>query len=291
MSNTTIVEKDATKTRHDALAECELRIAKASKDTVESIRIIGRELIKIEEGELFEVMGKNDFQEYVEHCLKYDYRLARFCMRASPALELIKEQKLQLPYTQSQVVELIKIKEPETMLGLWQKILDYCDKEQATASYDMVRDAVEKQRTKTGDYQTRAVKPKPLPKGIEIDLDATLPNGAVVRGAVLSEDGEKALNRIRRLCGDQYADAVRAENPKVSERDLIAWSENENEMVKNLAYWIVIKRWTLKKAVQYEETAFDLETTVGELGDVARSRGGKAYAEIENLRITVEIAA
>jgi hypothetical protein len=33
-----------------------------------------------------------------------------------------------------------------------------------------------------------------------------------------------------------------------------------------------------------------MSTTVGELGDVARSRGGKAYAEIEDLKITVEIA-
>jgi hypothetical protein len=287
MSNTILVEKDATKNRHDALAECELKIARASTDTVESIRIIGKELLKIEKEELFECMGKNTFDEYVEHCLRIDYRLARSWMRASPILEALKSQKLQLPYSQSQVLELIKIKDMETMMGLWRRILDYCDKEQAVASYDMVRGAVEKERTKTGERLTRARKPSAPAPGIDIDLSQ--PNGEVVRESVWSEEGEKALNRIRRFCGNPIADAVNNGNPKVLERDLILWSQAEPDMIKNLAYWIVIKRWTYRKAVLFEETAFNMSTTVETLRDVAKSRGGRAYAEIEDVKITVEI--
>jgi hypothetical protein len=290
MSNTILVEKDA-KTRHDALAECELKIARASTDTVESIRIIGRELLKIEKEELFECMGKNDFREYVEHCLRIDYGLARTWMRASPVLEALKAQKLQLPYSQSQVLELIKIKDTETMTGLWRSILDYCDKEQAVASYDMVRQAVEAKRTKSGERQTRARKASPPAPGIEIDLGESQPNGEVVRESVWSEEGEKALNRIRRFCGDPIADAVNTGNPKVQERDLIAWSKADPEMVKNLAYWIVIKRWTYRKAVLFEETAFNMSTTVETLRDLAKSRGGRAFAAVEDVRITVEIAS
>jgi hypothetical protein len=289
MSNTILAEKDA-KTRHDALAECELKIARASTDTVESIRIIGKELLKIEKEQLFEVMGKNDFREYVEHCLRIDYGLARSWMRASPVLEALKGQKLQLPYSQSQVIELIKIKDTETMMGLWRRILDYCDKEQVSASYDMVRGAVEKERTKTGERLTRARKPSAPAPGITIDLGETQqPNGAVVRESVWSEEGEKALNRIRRFCGDPIADAVNVGNPKILERDLIAWSQAEPDMIKNLSYWIVIKRWTYRKAVLFEETAFNMSTTVETLRDVAKSRGGRAYAEIEDVKITVEV--
>ena len=276
------------KTRHEQLAEAERKIQQASRDTVQSIRIIGQELTKIEEEELYEVMGKNDFQEYVEFHLRLDYRMARAWMRASQALSLLDQQKLQLPYNQSQVLELTKLKTPEVLVGVWQKILDFCDREQKVVTYDMVRDAVAAQRTKANELVTRARKPAPAKKGIEIDLGD---NGAAKPASLWSEEGEKALNRIRRLCGDEIADAVDSKNPQVPERDLLKWAEQEAEMVKNLAYWIVHKRWTVRKALAYEENAVNESTTVRELIDFASSRGGRASVQFEEARITIEIAA
>src|ERR1700757_4211522 len=140
MSNST---KEIAKTRHEQLADAERKIHQASRDTVESIRIIGAELTKIEEQELYEVMGKNDFEEYVTICLRLDYQLARAWMRASSALALIDEQKLQLPYNQSQVLKLTKLKTPEVLVGVWQKILDFCDREKKVVTYELVREAVQ----------------------------------------------------------------------------------------------------------------------------------------------------
>lgn len=282
------------KSRHDQLLDAERRIQQASRDTVESIRIIGQELTKIEEEELYEVMGRNDFQEYVEEHLKLDYRMARAWMRASQALSLLDKEKLQLPYNQSQVLELTKLKTPAVLVGVWQKILDFCDREKKVVTFDLVQKAVAAQRTKTNEYVTRArtKAPPAKAKGIDVDLSADS-NGAVTKApaSTLSEDGEKALNRIRRLCGDEIADTIRAENPKIQERDLIKWSEQEADMVKNLAYWIIHKRWTLRKALAYEENSINESTTVLELVDLARSRGGRAYVEFEDARLTIEIAA
>lgn len=287
MSN--VISKEQ-KTRHEQLAESERRIQQATRDTVESIRIIGAELTRIEDEELYEVLGRNDFQEYVEIHLKFDYRMARAWMRASQALGLLHQQKLQLPYNQSQVLELAKLKEPEVLVGVWKKILDFCDKENKVPTFELVRDTVEAQRKKTNEFQTRArfktTTTKPV-KGIEIDLGDV--NGAEAKpSSTLTEDGEKALNRIRRLCGDDIADAIREHNPKVPEKDLITWAQQDVEVVKTLAYWIVIKRWSLKKALAYDESV-DAETTVEKLIDLARSRGGRVSVQLEEARITIEI--
>lgn len=285
MSNAKTVEKS----RHDQLLDAEQKIQQASRDTVESIRIIGNELTRIEENELYEVLGKNDFQEYVEVCLRLDYRMARAWMRAATALTLLDKEKLQLPYNQSQVLELTKLKSPEMLVGVWRKILDFCDEKKKVVTFELVKDAVAAQRTKTNEYVTRArvTTPKPA-KGIDIDLGD---NGTEAPTSTFTEDGEKALNRIRRLCGDEIADAIRAENPKVQERDIIKWAEQDTEMVKTLAYWIVQKRWTLRKAMAYEESAINESTTVQELVDLARSRGGRAQVEFDDARLTVEIMA
>lgn len=288
MSN--VIAKEQ-KTRHEQLAEAERKIAQASRDTVESIRIIGQELTRIEDEELYEVMGKNDFQEYVEVCLKLDYRMARAWMRASQALSLLNQEKLQLPYNQSQVLELAKLKTPEVLVGVWQKILDFCDKERKVPTFDLVRDAVEAQRKKTDEFKTRArfkISPAKPAKGIEIDLGDV--NGAEAKSPTSpwSEKGEQALNRIRRLCGNDIADAVNQGNPKVAERDLIHWAEQETETVKTLAYWIVFKGWSLKKALAYDESV-DAQTTVEKLIDLAKSRGGRVSIQLEEARVTVEI--
>jgi hypothetical protein len=277
------------KTRHEQLADAERRIQQASRDTVDSIRIIGHELTRIEEEQLFEVMGRNDFQEYVEVHLRLDYRMARAWMRASDALAILDEQKLQLPYNQSQVLELSKLTKPEILVGVWQKILDFCDRENRQLTFDVVRTAVEAQRKKANQFRTRArfKAPEPVKKGIDIDLSDV--NGAEeIKKSPWSEDGERALNRIRRLCGNDIADAINEGNPKVPEKDLLKWAEQEAESVKTLAYWIVIKGWTLRKALAYDE-AIDAGTTVEKLIDLARSRGGRVNVQFEDARITIEI--
>lgn len=280
----------AEKTRHEELAEAERRIQQASRDTVESIRIIGEELTRIEDEELFEVMGRNTFQEYVEHHLRLDYRMARAWMRASQALAILNKEKLQLPYNQSQVLELTKLKTPEVLVGVWQKILDFCESNKKVVTFDLVQRTVEAHRKKANEFQTRARAKKEQPaKGLDIDIgDINGAEEAAIKKPRWSENGELALNRIRRLCGASVADAIDDGNPKVPEKDLIKWSEEEAEQVKSLAYWIVIKGWTLRKALAYDESV-DAQTTVEKLIDLARSRGGRVNVQFEDARLTIEI--
>jgi hypothetical protein len=50
----------------------------------------------------------------------------------------------------------------------------------------------------------------------------------------------------------------------------------------------VIKGWTLRKALSYDES-IDAETSVAKLIDLARSRGGRVNVQFEDARITIEI--
>jgi hypothetical protein len=289
MKKILVQENAVQQSRHDALAQAELKIKKASADTLDSIRIIGRELIGIEEDNLWEIEGYDDFKTYVEIHLHFSWDLAKRWMRVSQAFDLLDQAKLQLPINESQVIELAKIKEPGTLVAVWERILDFATANKAALTHDLVRGAVNEQRTKAGTILTRAIRKKKgkAPKGISIDLEG---NGAPKTVKGLSDKGEIALNRIRRYCGDAYADAILGENVNISEGDLIKWAEETSEMIKNLGYWIVIKRWSLRKALAYEENSVDGDTKVHQLGDLARSRGGRVYAEFEDLKITVEIA-
>jgi len=273
-------------TKEEELAEAENRIHRASRDTIESLRIIGRELNRIKDEALYEVMGKHDFKEYVTDHLRMDFRQASMFMRASLALDRLESEKLQLPYNQSQAIELAKLRKPEVQVGVWRKVLDFCDKEHAVATFRLVRDAVYAQRTKGGQVKRRVRAKKENP-GIDIDLGDDV---QVTIKSVWSDVGERALNRIRRLCGDHIADAVDSQNPKLSEKDLLKWADEEDEMVKNLSYWIVMKRWSLRKSLAYEANLVSNETTVAQLSDLAHSRGGKAFIEYAGVSITIEVS-
>jgi hypothetical protein len=282
-------QKQTEQSRHEALTQAELRIKKASADTLESIRIIGRELIRIETESLWEVQGRGDFKEYVEYHLRLSWDLARRWMRVSLAFDLLEAAKLELPINESQVIELAKIKEPEKLVVVWEKILDFAAQNRATLTYDLVREAVTAQRRASGAVFTRARQKKslPRPKGIDIDLGV---NGEPAKKVKeLSDKGEIALNRIRRFCGDLYADAVLHETVAISERDLLKWADETPEMIKNLGYWIVMKHWSLRKALTQEQQTVEGSTTVDQLGDLARSRGGRIYAEWDDLKITIEV--
>jgi hypothetical protein len=272
-------EAVATQSRQDALLESELKIKRATRDTVDSLRIIGRELIKIEEQELYEVMGGNDFQEYVEFHLQFDMRFARQMMRGSLVLDQLERAQLPPPENQSTVFELAKLREPETQSVVWGKVLDFCEKQNQRATYDLVRDAVAAQRGAVLHTRVRSRRTQKT----EIDLQAD--NG---EKPSWSEHGQAFLDRIERLCGTEISQAVASGNPRVSENDLELWSDQSNELVRILGYWVVIRRFTVKRALRYEEESVNPSTTVDELRHWCMSRGGKAHFEFPGLHISVE---
>lgn len=106
---------------------------------------------------------------------------------------------------------------------------------------------------------------------------------------LLSEQGEKALDRIRRQCGDSVADAIDNGTIKISENHLIRWAEEDNESVRSLAYYVIDMRWNFPRALAFDKQEVNNRTTVEELSLFAAARGGKTWTHYNNFKITIEL--
>jgi hypothetical protein len=108
----------------------------------------------------------------------------------------------------------------------------------------------------------------------------------------LTGEGEKALDRIRALCGEETAVGIETCSVAISERELIKWADQSDTIVKNLAHYIVDLRWSVRKALDYEERIIDGESTLSQLIVLARARGGSVTIEHkdynEEYRVTIK---
>jgi hypothetical protein len=63
-------------------------------------------------------------------------------------------------------------------------------------------------------------------------------------------------------------------------------------LVRNLAHYLIDLRWTLRKALDYEDRMIDGETTIDQLTTLARARGGHIVIEHqdhnEEFKITIQ---
>jgi cell pole-organizing protein PopZ len=107
---------------------------------------------------------------------------------------------------------------------------------------------------------------------------------------ILSEKGEAALNRIRKVCGDPIADAIENKTRAMTERDIRNWAEYDPEMMRQLTYFIFDRNYPLQKAVTFINKPIDDSTEVHDLLLIAHSRGGTAQLNYDNrAKITVEL--
>src|SRR5258706_4704129 len=255
-----------------AMEECELKINNAWHKGIEASFVIGRELEKIRSQELFRALGYDSFHAYVKE--RQDPRSMRRQLAVLGTVQALKAANLPLPANESQVVELARL-DDETQPLVWQRLLTLRDKDpEKPITVGRVRAAVE--------FELAA---RPARTGVKttLDLDG---NGAAIK---LDEEGERALNRIRRLCGDPIADSIVRLNIVISERDLIKWAEQDDAMVKQLAYYIA-QRWSVTKALAFENRDLSGMTTVNDMIALASARGGTLEFKFQKTKITVEVS-
>ncbi len=259
-----------------ALEECELKINNAWHKGIEASFVIGRELEKIRSQELFRALGYDSFHAYVKE--RQDPRSMRRQLAVLGTVQALKAANLPLPANESQVVELARLAD-ETQPLVWKRLLTLRDKDpEKPITVGRVRAAVE--------FELAA---KPGRAGVKTSLDLA-GNGAADSSTIrLDEEGERALNRIRRLCGDPIADSIVRLNIVISERDLIKWSEQDDAMVKQLAYYIA-QRWSVTKALAFENRDLSGMTTVNDMIALASARGGTLEFKFQKTKITVEVS-
>lgn len=286
------------------LEACEKRIISAFRRGMDVSRAIAKELININDQELYSVYY-GSFKDYVDDRLQLAYTSALRIMEIQRTMELFEGEKLELmPANETQVAELARLP-LEQRPRAWTTAVEICkDRNQGVTAY-AVKNAVEltlkelketeRALPKRPAPERKQRKAKPQQRGLDISIDKEEPqesNGAAAAPEdriLLSEEGEKALDRIRRICGDAVANAIESGRIKLSEKHLVRWAEEENETMDNLAYYIADLGWTFQRALSWEKKLIDGLTTVDELTLRAQACGGRVSTNYQNIRITIEI--
>jgi hypothetical protein len=293
-----------TTDRYTALKECERKIDDACKRTVKDARAIGRELLRIRDDRLFEEAGKESFKQYVEIDLGWEYRNASRLMSISLCAANLESAGLQLPPNESQIAELARL--PDSIqASAYSDILTRCEQADVPVTIQIIHSEIEEQEAHLAKLNSTGLKERTKsqtgrsfksskPVGITVpDLgnEQTMEAPAVSarRTISLDEDGEAALLRIRRICGDQIADALLYLDVPITQRELERWAEQEDEIVKALAYYIVHERWSLSPALKFHSREPDKETTIEALAHWARSRGGYYAFRYGKALISIQI--
>src|SRR4029077_1284549 len=109
---------------------------------------------------------------------------------------------------------------------------------------------------------------------------------------ILSEKGDAALQRIRKVCGAEVANDIASGNKAITEREIKSWAEYDDETMRNLVYYIMDQNWHLAKAVSFENRIAQVQdsTDVADLILIASARGGKATIKHDRAKITIELA-
>jgi hypothetical protein len=277
------------KERAAKLLECEQVIMNAGRRGLEATRDIGTQLQIIDEEKLYLDRGCKSLNEYAEIYLKIDRFMVARILNITLRTELLEQNNLRLPSNESQLLALKNVpddKLPET----WQRILDEEDRIDRPLTAKTIRTEVQKV---VPPKQRGGVK-TPLEEEPEAEAGG---NGQVTKAAEakarisLSEKGEAALERIRRLAGDAYANAIEDMTVPISERDLCKWADQEDWMLKKLGYYLVDQRWSLSQALKYEAQAVSAQTTVHELIIMAKfsQTPGELDIRFQDARILVNI--
>lgn len=291
MTNRALSADTARKTQ---LEECELKIRSAFRRGLEATCLIATELHKILRDELYKEVTP-EFKEYLAFKLQIDERSYRRIILVSQTVALLKEAGLQLPANESQAAELGRL-DAELRPRVWNELVVEAERQDKTLILDDVRQAVE------------AVESRPAPKApkrsgsVEVEMQdngsepptrsKSKPEEPVQEAElILTEKGEAALNRIRKVCGNEIADAIEDGTRSLTEREIRNWAEYDDAMMRMLTYYVIDRGWPLSKAVSFETRHQQIEdsTDVSELILIASARGGSALILHNKARITIEL--
>jgi hypothetical protein len=280
--------------RKTQLEDCEIKIRTAFRRGLEATCLIAKELHKIYRDELY-TEKTADFSEYITEFLQIDLRTYRRIIAVSQTVQQLQDAGLALPANESQAAELSRL-EPELRATVWNNLVIRAEGQDKILTTEDVKHAVEQAEA----AQPVAAQAQAQEGGqVEIEMgDQENGQGPPARKKspaqegvlVLTEKGEAALNRIRKICGAQIAQAIEEGTRAMTEREIRNWAEYDDQMMRNLTYYVIDKNWPLNKAVAFENKAIEDSTDVHELILIASARGGSAAINYENrARIVIEL--
>ena len=221
-----------------------------------------------------------------------DIRTYRRIVAVSQTVAQLQDAGLALPANQTQAEELSRL-DPGLRAKIWNSLVIQAETEDKALTTEDIRravDLVEKQ-------VPQAARPAQVTAGIEVDMDQengsqpppAKPQAQEEGQLVLTEKGEAALSRIKKICGAQIAKAIEDGTIAMTERDIRNWAEYDDAMMRTLVYYIV-NRWTLSKAVAFEAREIQESTDVRDLITIASARGGSARVNFGKAKISVDLA-
>ena len=253
------------------LEACEKRIFSAFRRGLEATCDIGRELITIDTNQLYNLRGYKNLNNYAERELRMDQKAVGRSMDILGAHQRLQLAGVDLPNNESQLVELARLPE-EQVVPVWEKLVNACDKKDVPVTVALVRAAV----------NLEGKKPTPKP-GVKATLKMDEPEP-------LSEEGERALARIKRICGEQIAQAIRSGTRQLTERAIVKWADLKDQQMRNLVYYVIDQGWSVSDAILYEDKSISPRSTLAEMVLRTRAWGGHFRFEHEEFLITIDRA-
>lgn len=292
--------------RFERLVQCETEINGLLRRTMDVSRRIGELLRKIEDEGLWRERGSDSFTDYLQNYQPIQPSAARRMITYSRIADLLHRRQLALPIHESQAVALAELKDDAQIIEVWETVQYVSEKRGEPVTAFLVEQAIEDRKERaenTGGSSTSSTAAAP---GVEEgDLDGNSSGPVAVAGVLaaptpaferprFTERAEEALERLARLCGPEVAQAIEKRTLSISQKDLIAWAEQDDGMIKTLAHYLVDQRWSLKDALRFENRSITGQTDISDLILLCRARGGRVVVNCEvedmSVRLTVEVA-
>jgi len=281
-----------------SLAECERKISTFMRRGIEATVGIGQQLLKIYTMELYKEKGYETLYKYCTEELQFDPRSVGRMMGIADSAKIFKDHGIELPANESQVAELTRL-EPDQQPLVWERVQQLALADERSITAQLVRDAVD-YRLRELEQAAPATKPNRSAKNAleepDLDLGSNVSGQAPAASSgpaepppriTLTEEGEAALERIRRLCGEGVADAIEHLRVLISERELKLWAEQDNP--QDLTHYVMNERWTVSKTIGFINQIVNERTPVGRLITMAMANKGHFEAELEGgIKITVD---
>jgi hypothetical protein len=266
------------------LEDCENKIKSAFRRGLLATCEIAKELHKIYSEELYKVKTQ-DFTEYVTISLNINIVTYRRIIAVSQTVAQLRDAGLELPANESQVAELARLDAP-MRAKVWNDLVIRAEKLEKALTLEDIKHAVELAESQTPKREVE-VEMEDKDNGSE---PPTKKKSPIQEGVlVLTEKGEAALNRIRKICGTEIAQAIQMGIKAMTEREIKNWAEYDDEMMRQLVYYIIDQNWPLTKAVGFINKEVDDSTDVHDLILIASSRGGSARIKYDRANITIEL--
>lgn len=287
-------------TRTAAREDCEAKIRGAYRRGLLATCEIAKMLAKIYREELY-IDVTPDFNLYVVDHLHISRQTYQRILLVSQTVDQLQDAGVELPANQTHVEELARL-EPPLRLKVWNELLTRFEYEQQSMTAEDIKEAV--QAAAKAVEVRQAARQKKIEAEVDVDMDdeeedkdnGVAPPAKRSRArdpeteVLFSEKGEAALAKIRTICGDNTADAIRRGNPiALSERELHLWAEQDDDMIRMLAS-MVGPSWSVAKALAYLSEPLDDNTSVYRLILIAHNLGGIAVVNFDNrAEITIRI--